>query len=1012
MRRFYQTFYLCAFFNLLFQGGYCASFQDKDVAELLRSLTTELQAALENSSEPDRGEMLTAKIDEILARNEISDTLLLSEAHFLVGVTMLNNRRYSQALNRFTVSAHLREAKGVKDRRYTQCLSNMAVGWFKVGDYSQAINIGKQAMKLKREAAGSDSSSLASNYLNLSSIYLELNDSKRAIAAAEAGLNISRDSHGRVPALVTADLYQVISLSLLRNSEFTKALVYSKEALRLYDLDSQASESKQLMLNTTAQLYIRLNQPEEAEKYILRGLRQINRDNLSDNYLLYINYADFLAENGRSQEGEKVLEQGLKMVQEAFGGDSREYYLMLAANASFIHKATHDSGRALELYKACFTYFNFHPWDISVKRSILADYAQALTDVGQNLEALEVLDEVLGTSEVMIDPEEWKVNDSVGAELSQITLRALSLKYKALNTLSAETGNKGYTIQAIETGKVLISLYDRLRLGMSEEESRNLLSANAREYYTGIISNYYSLYKIDPDPALLEGAFEYAERSKVAGFLASIREVNATRFSVPEDLALLDTDIQNRIGLYREFINNEKAKVQPDSQKIVTWEKITFNLLRSRDSLITIFENRYPVYYQLKFKTDITHVEKVRKVIGNEANLLSYVLTQNKLFIFVVNRRHTEVITRDVDSLFYSRLLRFRQMLTSLPQKTTVREPFNEYMDLAYELYSILLEPAVPYLKGNKIVISPDNILSYLPYETLITSRFRSDELLYRDAPFALKTYRFSYIYSVTLSSETLKRSRRLANDLIAFAPSYEAMEIPDSLLMLYPNLRGRISELPYAIGEAQDAVDRCGGRAFLKGAATEETYKEYAAEFDIIHLAMHTLVDDERPSYSKMVFAGNRAGPDDGFLNTYEVYGIPLDAMMVVLSSCNTGSGILMTGEGILSLARGFLFSGSRSVVMSMWEVEDYSGSAVVKSFYHNIKRGLAKSAALRSARLDFLRDADQARSHPYYWATLVVYGDDSPLYFSRIRLYSALIVLLFAATILTLLVYRGPRS
>jgi CHAT domain-containing protein len=118
------------------------------------------------------------------------------------------------------------------------------------------------------------------------------------------------------------------------------------------------------------------------------------------------------------------------------------------------------------------------------------------------------------------------------------------------------------------------------------------------------------------------------------------------------------------------------------------------------------------------------------------------------------------------------------------------------------------------------------------------------------------------------------------------------------------------------------------------------------------------------------------------------------------------------MTGEGILSLARGFLFSGSRSVVMSMWEVEDYSGSAVVKSFYHNIKRGLAKSAALRSARLDFLRDADQARSHPYYWATLVVYGDDSPLYFSRIRLYSALIVLLFAATILTLLVYRGPRS
>jgi CHAT domain-containing protein len=1012
MRRFYQTIYLCAFFNLLFQGVYCASYQDKDVTELLRSLTIELQAAIESNSDPEQGELLTAKVDKILALNEITDTVLLSEAHFLVGTWLLNNGRYNTALGRLTESATLREAIGVRDARYAKCLSNIAVFWFKVGDYSQAIDIGKQAMKVKRETSGSDSSYLASNYLNLSSIYLELNDSKRAIANAEAGLNISRDSQGRVKAQVTADLYQVISLSLLRNSEYTKSLVYSKEALRLYNLDSRPSASKQLMLNTTAQLYIHLNQPEEAEKYILSGIRQINRENLSDNYLLYINYADFLTENGRTKEGEKVLEQGLNMVQEAFGSDSREYYLMLASNASFIHKATHDSGRALELYEACFTYFDSHPWDVSVKRSILADYVQALTDVGQNLEALEVLDEILGTTEVLNDPEDWKFNDSIGSEFSQNTLQALSLKYKALNTLSAETGNKGYTIQAIETGKVLISLYDRLRLGMSEEESRNLLSADAREYYTGIISNYFSLYKNDPDPALLEGAFEYAEKSKVAGFLASIREVNATRFSVPEDLALLDTDIQKRIGQYREFINNEKTKVQPDSQKIVTWEKITFNLLRSRDSLITIFENRYPAYYQLKFKTDITPVDKVRKVIGNEANLLSYVLTQNKLFIFVVNRRHTEVITRDVDSLFYSRLLRFRQMLTSPPEKTTVREPFNEYMDLAYELYTVLLEPAVPYLKGNKIVISPDNILSYLPYETLVTSRFRSDELLYRDAPFALKTYRFSYIYSVTLSSETLKRSRRLANDLIAFAPSYDGMEIPDSLLMLYPNLRGRISELPYAVGEAQDAVDRCGGRAFVNDAATEETYKEYAADFDIIHLAMHTLVDDERPSYSKMVFADNDAGPDDGFLNTYEVYGIPLDAMMVVLSSCNTGSGILMTGEGILSLARGFLFSGSRSVVMSMWEVEDYSGSAVVKSFYHNIKRGLSKSAALRNARLDFLRDAYQARSHPYYWATLVVYGDDSPLYFSKIRLYSALIVLLFAATILTMLVYRGPRS
>ncbi|HUW92970.1 MAG TPA: CHAT domain-containing tetratricopeptide repeat protein [Bacteroidales bacterium] len=1012
MRCLLHIYCLVALIAFLSAGVYGADFQDQDPINRLREVTDELQVALENNADPDLEVQMVEEIDEIFAGNKISDTLLLSDAHFLAGVTMYNKGRYRLALERLSLSAKLRETIGVYDRRYASCLSNMAVCQFKVGDYLQALDIGKQSMKLRREAAGEDSSSLASNYLNMSSIYLELKDSRRAIAAAEAGLNISHLYPGKVIVSTTADLYQVISLSLLRNSEYTKALVYSREALRLYDLDRNPSESKQLMLNTTSLLYKYLNQPSEAENFILKGLDQINKNNLSDNYLLFINYAEFLAEYGRTEEGEKVLQKGLKMVSEVFGKESREYYLMLASQASFIHKATGKSDRALEIYRECFSYFESHPWDTSVKESILTDYAMTLVNEGENLEALEILDGILGATDGLIDPEGPTASEFNDSESSQNTLIALSLKYRALNILAGETGNNGYIIQAIETGKVLISLYGSLRLGMSEEESRNFLSAYAREYYTGIIENYCSLYKNNHDPELLKSAFEYSERSKVAGFLASIREVNATRFSIPDDLSLLDNEIQQRIGLYREFINNEKDRIQPDSQKIVTWEKITFDLLRSRDSLINIFEKRYPAYYQLKFKNEITPLDKVKRVIGKEANLLSYVLTQDKLFNFVVNKHHTEVITREVDSLFYRRLIRFKEILTTLPEKTSVRQPFNEYMDLAYELYKDLLEPAVPYLRGNKIVISPDNILSYLPFETFITSGFSSDELLYRDAPFALKKYRFSYIYSVTLSSETLKRSRRLSNDLVAFAPSYEGMEIEDTLLMLYPNLRGRISALPYAVGEAQDAVKQCGGVAFVKGSATEEAYKKNASGYDIIHLAMHTLIDDERPAYSKMVFTRAREGAEDGLLNTYEVYSIPLDAMMVVLSSCNTGSGILMTGEGILSLARGFLFAGSRSVVMSMWEVEDYSGSAVVKTFYNNIKKGQSKSAALRRARLNFLRDADQARSHPYYWATLVIYGDDSALYFNRIRLYSAFIVLLLAATILTLLVYREPRS
>ena len=150
-------------------------------------------------------------------------------------------------------------------------------------------------------------------------------------------------------------------------------------------------------------------------------------------------------------------------------------------------------------------------------------------------------------------------------------------------------------------------------------------------------------------------------------------------------------------------------------------------------------------------------------------------------------------------------------------------------MDLAFGLYSVFLEPAVPYLKGDKIVISPDNILSYIPFETLDNRGIRSPELLYREVPFALKKYRFSYIYSVTLSSETQERSRSLSNTLIAFAPTYEGMEIDDSLLTACPNLRGEIRSLPYAVVEAENAVDQCGGKAFIAEEATEGAYKTEA---------------------------------------------------------------------------------------------------------------------------------------------------------------------------------------
>jgi CHAT domain-containing protein len=991
-------------------GDQAGKAQQDSATYYLPVLTESLQQVIESGADLSQASGDVENIERIVAEGKVTDTLALSDACYFLGHYYLRSKRYNQAGIFFTASGRYREDAGVADRRYALSLSNMAVVLFRKGDFTGAYEIGLRGLEAKRRVSGSDSSSLASNYLNLASTLLEMHESDKALALAESGLQLIRQFPDRADPKVTADLYQVIGLSLYRNSEYTKSLDYCREALRLYELNGTSEGvSKELIYNTISQIYIRLGEPGEAEKYFRKGLSLGGDENMEDKYLLYINYADFLAENGRAGQGEKVLEEGIGMVDRIFGPQSRDYCMMLASKADFIGIKTGDRQQALKIYEGCFPYLTTHPWDVSMRKYILTDYAEILYAAGQYGKVLETVDTLI----VLPQPAEPSDHYSKSSgSYSDDDIEILLLRYRALNALAAVDGDTEKIREAIATGRAIVSLYDRQRLEMSEDDSRTSLSAFSRDLYTGMVNNYVELYGKDHARSSLDGAFEFSERSKVAGFLASMRELNAAKFSLPPELVNLDNAIRKDIGLYRELMAKERNRAMPDSQKIAIWESVTFSLLRSRDSLMKVFETRYPSYYSLKYRTFVTPLEDVPQVITGKANLLSYILTADRLYLFVTNSRRSEIITREIDSSFYSKLIRFRRMLSEVPATSNVRQPFNDFMDLAYDLYTVLLEPAVPYLRGDKIIISPDNILSYLPFETLVTEEFRSPELLYREAPFALKKYRFSYIYSVTLSSETQERSRSLRNTLVAFAPTYTGMEINDSLYNLFPNLRGPVRSLPYAVAEAEDAVTQCGGAAFTDTSATEERYKSEARKYDIIHLAMHTLVDDNNPAFSRMIFSAPGNGSDDGFLNTYEVYSIPINAMMVVLSSCNTGSGKLVNGEGILSLARGFLFAGSRSVVMSMWEVEDYSASAVVKSFYKNMRSGQTKSAALRNARLSFLRRADQTRSHPYYWAALVIYGDDTPLWYDRVKLYSGLLLLLIASAVLVATVYRGPRS
>lgn len=987
--------------------------QQKNDDKILAGLNAKLYSALTSATKPDELSVIVDEIDNALSKGRFSDTVTLSDAYFLTGSFSLVINKYHNAITRLSKAAELREAIGLLDIRYTYCLSNIATTHLKLGDYSRALDYELLSLKTLRPLVGSDTSSLVADYVNLSSTYLQMNEIDKAQRMAETGIEITKRYPGVTNPGHLASLYHDLGSCYARKTEYSKSLSYYRQALGLYEKGQlNNDESKQILLNDLARTYRVLGLNSDAEIFYIKALQDIDADFLSDNYWVFVDYAEFLSETGRPGEGSALIDRGLMLVNDYFGKDSKEYCNMLSAKASFLYNAKSDGNGALDTYRSCFPYLEAHPGDFSLRNSIMLDYISVLKGEGMYSEALEAIETLLGDMKDSIALLVDDPNPGARASLSPGNLKSLlSVQYAVYDSLAAVTGKPDHLFSALETGKMLIRLYDKLRPGMSDE-SRLFLSADARAYYLGVIAKYSELSSRSEDSGALNNTFEYIERSKMAAFLASMREVNATRFSLPQDLAEYDSNIQKQIGYFRELITNESDKPQPDSLRIATWEQKTFALLRARDSLISVFEKQFPDYYRLKYSTDVVPLKNTGKIIGRNVNLLSYVMAGDEIFIFLSNRQTEKIITVNIDSSFYSTLGRFRTLLTRPPGKENAREEFDEFIDLGYELYGLLLAPAVPYLKGDRVIISPDNILSYLPFETLITERFRSNELLYREAPFVLKKYRISYIYSVTLFSEIKRKLRNVSNRVLAFAPSYENMEVPDTLLAMYPNLRGRIAALPYAPLEVKDAVERCGGEAYLDRFATEQLYKQKASKFSIIHLAMHTIVDDQHPAYSKMIFAKPEDSSEDGFLNTYEVFSTPLNAMMVVLSSCNTGTGMLSTGEGILSLARGFLFAGSNSVVMSMWEVEDYAGSEVIKAFYKQIWKGKAKSTALRNARMYYLEKADQMRSHPYFWAALVIYGDDAPLFYNRSFVIPGLALLFAAFAILAWVFYKGPRS
>lgn len=319
-----------------------------------------------------------------------------------------------------------------------------------------------------------------------------------------------------------------------------------------------------------------------------------------------------------------------------------------------------------------------------------------------------------------------------------------------------------------------------------------------------------------------------------------------------------------------------------------------------------------------------------------------------------------------------------------LPDRTTLRPAirlFNGLFDrrdgseagAASRLYRDLLATALADLPSTvrRLVIVPDGDLHLLPFAALRATK---------DAAPLIRSYALSRAPSATLwlrwrqAEEERQRSTAvlaLADPLPSVSDATHQAQGRDWALAS----GARLGALPHARREGRAVIRHLGdaSRLLLGAEATERALKSTDLEsYGVLHFAAHAVIDAERPQRSAVLLAPG-ATAEDGLLQPRDIVGLDLDDRVVVLSACQSATGTVLRGEGVLSLARAFFEAGASAVVGSLWQLRDDEAAALFERFYAHLAGGESVAGALAAAQEDRIDAGAPAAA----WAGLVVLGD-----------------------------------
>lgn len=540
----------------------------------------------------------------------------------------------------------------------------------------------------------------------------------------------------------------------------------------------------------------------------------------------------------------------------------------------------------------------------------------------------------------------------------------------------------GLLKQAIAEAGVVETAFGHYVSSLEGELRFFSMAAGLKQAFEPALAAHLLLYRLDSQQTHLEEAFRLSEKTKALSWLEKFRFQH--NFKAGDSLPALEQQFRKQLAdlkTRRYSIlsqNSDTATVESGAidQKI-------FELSRRRDAYLKSLKEGNPALSNALYNAEVDTTTIIQRGLAANEVLLSYFIGDSSVFIFGMTREklRMEMLPRTILRSSVERLI------------DSLRSPGRDenaavdtFITEAKYLYSKLIAPVKPLLiEGARLIIIPDEVLCGLPFEVLFEKGSRKKD--YPDFDYLLSHYSFRYGYSATALREMEKKQHRNTSTkrFLGVAPVFPGPHTGGRAPVLHESPRNfDLDSLEHNIPEVRNVWKIMGKNSdtLIGGNATKSNFLAQAGQYRVILLSTHGLFNDFVVEHSFVAFTESPAGDKTSrYLLMPEVEAMTLNCDLLALSACQTALGRLRRGEGVISLTRMFAFAGAKSLLGTLWNVNDKASRELMEDFFKNLN-GQPKDKALQQAKINYIqKQKEEKKKYPYYWAAYILVGDDTPL-------------------------------